>query len=258
MIHPVVRWLAPAMFPLLSGFALAGASATESRSQDNVLKLNVSTSGYPPYLIHHDDDTYGGIAYDVVTRIADRLGYQVETYEIPRKRVDRMLLEGHIDVTPRAREWTEEPDRFVFTDAMVPVREVFFSPADSDFRFEGVHELRDVTLVTPLGYHYPDLDPLFADGTVDRYEVTDDRDVFTYLLHGRGLDAAIADLTVGRWIIRQQGWQGRFKHSDQALSDYGYRLMLRPDWQSFAEAFNEELAAMKDSGELKKILDQYR
>lgn len=265
MLQPFCLWLAPAILPLLSGLALANESdrdpaVAESAfsGQDRVLDLNVSNRGYPPYLIVNDDGTYGGIAYDVVTRIADRIGYDIEFHQIPRKRVDGMLLDGRIDATPRAREWTEEPDNFLFTDAMVPIREVFFSKTDSDFRFEGLHNLQDVTLVTPLGYHYPELEPLFADGTIERYEVSEDRDIFTYLLHGQSLDATIADLTVGQWIIRQHGWQGKFRHSRQALSDYGYRLMLRPGWQSFAEAFNEELAKMKDSGELDEILDQYR
>lgn len=261
MLHPTLRWLAPVIFPLASGLATASepvASGEPLNGQNPTLKFNVSTSGYPPYLIHHEDGTYGGIAFEVVSRVTDRLGYELEPLEIPRKRVDAMLLDGYIDASPRAWEWTQEPDKFLFTNEMVSIREVFFTPADSDFRFEGLEQLRDVTLVTPLGYHYPELEPLFENGHIERYEVSDDRDIFTYLLHGRGLDATVADLTVGRWIIRQHGWQGKFRYSDRAISDYGYRLMLRPDWKDFAEAFNEELASMKASGELEQILDQYR
>ncbi|MGM0569861.1 substrate-binding periplasmic protein [Marinobacter sp.] len=261
MLHPVLRWLVPAMIPLATTLVSASestASGSVPDGQERTLNFNVSTSGYPPYIIHHEDGSYGGIAFEVVSRVANRLGYDLKPYEIPRKRVDAMLLDGHIDASPRAREWTTEPSEFLFTDAMVSIREVFFTPADSDFRFEGVEQLRDVTLVTPLGYHYPELEPLFENGTIERYEVSGDRDIFTYLLHGRGLDAAVADLGVGQWIIRQNNWHGQFRHSEQALSDYGYRLMLRPDWQRFAEDFNQELAKMKASGELDQILDQYR
>ncbi|MFW5823926.1 MAG: substrate-binding periplasmic protein [Marinobacter sp.] len=265
MLHPIRRWLVAAMVSLLPGVVLADPSADRAEpadapanGEDAVLNLNVSTSGYPPYLIHYDDGSYGGIVYDLVTRIAERLGYRVEPHEIPRKRLTSLMLEDHIDATPLAREWAEDPERFLFTDPMVSIREVFFTPADSDFRFEGLDELEDITLVTPLGYQYPDLEPLFANGTVERYQVSDDRDAFTYLLHGRGMDAVVADLAVGQWIIRQQGWQGEFRHSRKALSDHGYRLMLRPGWQSFAEAFNDELAKMKDNGELEAIRDRYR
>lgn len=226
--------------------------------QAPVLRLNVSTGGYPPYLIVSPERDYGGIVYDVVTRIAKRMGYRVEPLEVPRKRVDNLLLEGHVDATPRAREWTEHPERFLFTDTIVPVREVFFTTRDSDFRFRGLDRLSGVTLATPLGYQYPQLKPLFEKDIMERYEVSEDRDIFTFLLHGQGIDAGVADLLVGQWIIRQNGWQGEFRHSDQAISEFGYRLMLRPDWSSFAEAFNQQLAEMKASGELEAILNQYR
>ncbi len=261
MLHPLLRWLATAVIPLASTVANASEPVTSSEplnGENPTLNFNVSTSGYPPYLIHLGEDRYGGIAYEVVSRISERLGYHLKPHEIPRKRVDAMLQDGYIDATLRAREWTETPGDFLFTDAIVSIREVFFTPVESDFRFDGLEKLKDVTLVTPLGYHYPELEPLFESGIIGRYEVSDDRDIFTYLLHGRRLDATIADLAVGQWIIRQNNWQGRFRHSDQALSDYGYRLMLRQDWASFAEAFNKELAEMKASGELEQILNQYR
>jgi polar amino acid transport system substrate-binding protein len=261
MLLPRLRWLAPAVMSLVSAFTSASEPVTPAEplnGENPILHFNVSTSGYPPYIIHHDDDRYHGIAYEVVSRISERLGYRVEPHKIPRKRVDAMLQDGYIDATPRAREWTEKPGNFLFTDAIVSIREVFFTPVESGFRFEGLDTLQDVTLVTPLGYHYPELEPLFENGTIERYEVSEDRDIFTYLLHGRGLDAAVADLGVGQWIIRQNDWQGQFRHSEKALSDYGYRLMLRPDWAAFAEAFNEELADMKASGELEQILNQYR
>lgn len=263
MCRPLQRRLIAAALSLLCATAIAAEPALRTAddvvdSQAPVLRLNVSTGGYPPYLIVSPDHQYSGIAYEVVTRIARRMDYQVEPLEIPRKRVDSLLLKGHIDATLRAREWTKHPDKFLFTDTIVPVREVFFTTRGSDFRFRGLDKLRDVMLVTPLGYQYPQLKPLFAKGTVDRYEVSEDRDIFTFLLHGRGIDAGVADLLVGQWIIRQNDWQGEFRHSEQAISDFGYRLMVRPEWAPFAEEFNQQLAEMKASGELEQILDQYR
>lgn len=246
------------MAALLLFPAVGQTSEEPTGNEKPVLRFNVSTGGYPPYLIVTNDHQYSGIAYDVVSRIAGRMGYEVIPHEIPRKRVDDLLLEGVIDATPRAREWTEQPEKFLFTDTIVPVQEVFFSPSESDFHFRGLNSLKDVTLVTPLGYHYPQLEPLFESGAVERYEVSQDRDIFTFLLFGRGIDAGVADLVVGQWIIRQNGWQGKLKHSEEAISEFGYRLMVRPEWTSFVDTFNQRLAEMKASGEMEQILDQYR
>ena len=73
------------VLPLASALTLASvassltfASETESDSVSandataRVLKLNISSDGYPPYLIIDQHGNPGGIAYDVISRIADR------------------------------------------------------------------------------------------------------------------------------------------------------------------------------------------
>lgn len=237
---------------------ISTALASSQEQLPDVLHLNVSNSGYPPYLIVDDNGQPGGLAYETITRIAERLGIEVIVHRIPRKRVDELLLEGHIDATPRAREWTEDPGQFLFTDAIIDVQEVFFTRADSELEFSQVADLPPMQVVTPLGYFYPSLDELFQQGHLERFEVASDRDIFVYLRHNTDFDAAIADLTVGQWILRQNGWKQDFRHSRNSISRFGYRLMLRPDWQPFAEAFNRELEALRTSGELDRILDNYR
>ncbi len=275
MLQPPMRWLRLAASFIIAistvGMAQAGervesrsadvhqaADKRRAGSEDRILKLNVSTRGYPPYLIVEGNGNYSGIVYDVVILVAQRLGYTVEPYQIPRKRVDDLLLDGYIDATPRAREWTRKPERFLYTDSIVSVREVFFARVESDFHYRGPDSLRGLKLVTPLGYYYPKLQSLFEEGHIERLEVTDDRDMFTYLLHGRDIDAAVADLALGKWLIRQNDWRGKFRHSKNALSDYEYRLMLRPDWQDFADRFDRELVELKASGELEAIRNRYR
>lgn len=243
------------LLPGLTSFAdAASVDATDKR----VFQLNVSPNGYPPYLIISDDNHYSGIVWDVVSRIAGELNYRVEAKKIPRKRVDQMLLDGYIDGTPRAIQWTDDPERFVFTQPIVRIREVFFYPAQSDFRYQRPEDLHTQTIITHLGYHYPELAEVFESGKVRRFDVANDRDMFSFLILGDSFDAAIADLSVGQWIIRQNGWRGQLKTTTTSISDYGYRLMLRRDWQNFAEAFDQKLAQLKASGELERILDHYR
>ena len=224
---------------------------------DKTLRLNVSTSGYPPYLIVKGD-SYAGIIWDVVNRVAERTGFEVSAIQVPRKRVDSLLLEGYLDATPRAREWTADPEQFLFTDAIVNVEEVFFFPKESDFHYEGPESLENKTLVTHLGYRYPPLQELFDTGHTRRFDVPKDRDMFRYLLYSDELDAAIADRLVGQWIILSEDLQGQLRVSDHNISEYGFRLMLRKDWSAFATLFNRELEALKTSGELEQILSRYR
>jgi polar amino acid transport system substrate-binding protein len=244
---------------LLLAFALTATahSAVANEQSTKTLRFNVSPNGYPPYLIVKNNQP-AGIMWDVVTLIAERIGYDVVAEQVPRKRVDTMLQEGYIDSTPRAIEWTDNPEQFLFTDPVVAVEEVLFIPAGSDLHYGKPEDLFNRTIVTHLGYSYPKLEPHLENEKIKRFDVARDRDMFTFLLHGKHFDAAVADRLVGQWILLNDGLQGQFRISEETISNYPFRLMLRRDWTDFAKQFNEELASVRDSGELDTILARYR
>lgn len=258
--HPENRLLC-ALFVLSLALSIPGLATATQASQgpeSGVLRMNVGPNGYPPYIIIGEDEEYSGIVWDVVTRIAGKLDYVVQPHRIPRKRVDQMILEGYIDGTPRAREWTQDPDRFVFTQPITYIREVFFTTRDTDTIYEKPSDVEGHTVVTHLGYRYPELEPLFKAGKAERFDVTKDRDMFRFLLDADHFQVAVADEAVGRWIIRKNDWHDRIKVSNGAISNFGYRLMLHRDWAEFADRFDRELVRMKDDGELADILNRYR
>jgi polar amino acid transport system substrate-binding protein len=254
-------WIASLAATLCTPLGLpAHAETPEAKGltvEDKVFRFNVSPNGYPPYLITDEDQTTG-IMWTVVEEIAGRLGYRVEAHKVPRKRVDQMLLRGVIDGTPRAREWTSRPEDFVFTDPVVNIEEVVFFPSDSPHNFQVVEDLFSLTLVTHLGYHYPELKPHFDSGKIKRFDVSRDQDLFIYVLEGKVMDAAVADRLLGQWTLYSEGIKDRFRASPATLSEAGLRVMVRPEWQSFAEAFNKELAAMRKNGRIEAILASYR
>ena len=240
---------------LLIGALIFGGNAVAS--EQKTFRFNVSPSGYPPYLILENNQP-SGIMWDVVARISERLGYELVAKRVPRKRVDQMLLDGFIDGTPRAIEWTAAPDRFLFTDSVVAIEEVFFIPKTSELDYRSPRDLFSKTVVTHLGYNYPLLQSYFEAGNIRRFDVSRDRDMFTFVLHGDRFDAAVADRLLGQWILRKEGLQDQFRTSQISISQFGFRIMLRKDWQGFGEAFNRELEKMRENGELDAILANYR
>lgn len=251
---------ATAVFPtlLLAVLLVISAPVLADRSGgDRLIRFNISPNGYPPYLIANENGP-SGIMWDVMSLVSQRLGYTLQAERIPRKRVDTMLQQGYIDATPRAREWTRQPEQFLFTDPVVQIEEVFFIPVDSDLVYERPEDLHTKTVVTHLGYIYPQLEPHFKAGTIDRFDVSRDRDMFKFLLHNQRFDVLVADRLVGQWILRTEGLQDAFRISDKGISQYDFRIMLRKDWQDFANQFNRELATIRENGELDAILANYR
>lgn len=130
-------------------WVLALSFNISAASHQKTFHFNVSPNGYPPYLIVEQEQP-SGIIWDVVSLIGQRLNYNVVPKKIPRKRVDEMLLDGVIDGTSRAREWTENPNRFLFTDSVVPIEEVFFVPRESKLEYRSPQDLYSKTVVTHL------------------------------------------------------------------------------------------------------------
>lgn len=242
---------------LFSAILIALIGLPTPGQAQQVFKFNISPDGYPPYLIV-DGEEPAGIMWDVVELIVPRLGYEVQAHQIPRKRVNHMLAEGYIDATPRAIQWTREPEKFLFTDPIVHVEEVFFFHEHSNLEFQGIEDLAGKTIVTPLGYVYPVLEPYFNEGRINRFEVSHDRDMFRFLLHSKRFDAALADRLVGQWILKDEGIADHFRSSGKSITRYGFRLMLRPESGQFADAFNRELANIRENGALDAILARYR
>lgn len=196
--------------------------------------------------------------WDIVSLITGRLGYQLIAEKIPRKRVDQMLLDGYIDATPRAIEWAHEPDKYLFTAPVVDIQEVFFTPKHAKKTYQKAEDLFSKTVVTHLGYLYPELQPYFKSGAINRFDVSQERDMFNFLLHGDRFDAAVVDLLVGKWVLKKEGLQDQFRASSSGMSSYGFRLMMRKDSQLFVDKFNAELARIRESGELEAILANYQ
>jgi len=223
----------------------------------DIITMNISPSGYPPYMIKAEQGPAKGIMVEVLNYIADKHGYQLQTVGIPKKRVAMTLLAGSIDATATAREWIAQPDQYVFSDVIVVVKDVLFSPKKRPVKFEKVDDLLGKTLGTHLGYNYPMLDEYFADRRINKTEANTELAMLQMTLRKRN-DATIVTDLVGQWIIKNNpAMQDKFVISSKTLNSFDYRLMFNKKWQSFVQVFNRELGAMRVNGELDRILDQY-
>lgn len=254
---PLLALIAVLVSALSMSLPARELSIEPNGDEPQTLRFNISPNGYPPYLIVSDQGP-SGIMWEVMNLIAPRLGFNVDPVKIPRKRVDPMLADGYIDATPRTIEWTENPGDYLFTDPVVSVEEVFFFPKASELSYEHPTDLYGKIIVAHLGYVYPVLEPYFSDRRIRRFDVSRDRDLFTFVLHGDQFHAALADRLAGQWILKNEGLSDQFRTSSESISQFGFRFMLRKDCSEFADAFNKELVKIRENGELDAILSKYR
>lgn len=176
---------------------------------------------------------------------------------VPRNRVTQSLEDGSLDITPRAREWEADPDRFVFSSPVIEVGNAVFSPAGRPLVFHRAADLKGHSVVTRLGYAYPELDALFADQALIRQDAPDEAAMLR-MVHAGRVDAAFLDEAVGRSLMPSLGFAaGDFAIARGDLPSVGYRFMFAPRWAPLIVPFNHELEKLEASEELDKIVARY-
>ena len=221
------------------------------------ITLNISEGGYPPYMINNKTEKISGIMVDVLEVIANKYNHAVNYVGIPKNRVEIMILAGTLDATPNAKEWVSNQDDFIFSDAIIVVKDVLFSPSQTPLKYTQPSDLSQKRIGIILGYYYPRLQPFIDDGKIQTTEAINEILMLKKTLKGRSQGAVVNEL-VGKWIIKNDpSMQGEFFISKEAISSYEYRIMFNKKWHSFVSIFNQELAIMKENGDLSKIIMQY-
>lgn len=230
-----------------------------SEALPDTLVFNISMEGYPPFTILDEQGNVSGIFWDLMASITARHGIELKAVQIPSKRVEQLLLDGHVDVTMRAMEWTRDPDQFVFSEPVLTTRDAVFTHRNHGDRYNTVDDLEGRLVLTQLGFRYPELEDALAQGKIDYLEIQDQRSMFRRLLQGERFDAAISNLHAGLWVVREHGWQDDILLTSIEFKPVAYRLMFAPHHRAFVEKIlNPELKAMADSGELETIRNRYR
>ena len=222
------------------------------------IHFNVSVNGYPPYTIVDEGDNISGLMWQVLATYVREHGGELIPHELPSRRVEPFLMEGEIDVSMRAIEWTDDPGRFRFTDPVVTTRDMIVRPANQAVAYEGPESIVGKRVLAQLGFSYPVFDELVAQNQVERVDVRSEKEVLRRLRDGSHFDAAIMDYHVARWIINRNGWEGDFHISEEPVSSAEYRLMFRSKREHLVEQFNEWLEAFRKSGDLQAIEEEYR
>lgn len=228
-------------------------------AQTKTLRFNATLLGYPPYLIFENQKLSHGIMLDVFEHICKKLGVHLEFLYLPRKRLEPMILNKQLDVTAMAKEWVDEPDNFIFTEPVVLARDIVFYHKNYPINFQHAKDLRYKSLRLHLGYHYPYFTKHnILNDLILSYDSSEKEMLEKVLLAPRRFQGAVVNELVGLYIIAQNRWRGKLLPSKKDLGSFAYAFMLNKEHAPFVKAFNQELKALKKSGELEKILQRYR
>ncbi|HEX5755167.1 MAG TPA: transporter substrate-binding domain-containing protein [Arenimonas sp.] len=236
---------------------LLAIPASARASAQLPLRVAVSQANGEPFVLYDSDGRFrGGIAKDIIDQFARALAIKPQYLDLPRARVVPELLRGGIDAACfLAPAWVERPGRLQWSPSLFHIRQVIVSPASAS-PVRRADDLFGKRVGTLLNYTYPELQPFFADGRIQRADAPSEASNLAKLQRGR-IEALLAiDLT----ILHQQT-HGQLQQSLRIDALWGD---ANPVHCAFSQAFvtrlpgwRKPLEEMVANGQVQTWIDRY-
>lgn len=230
-------------------------STAHAQDNKNTLTLDIYESTYPPFFFQDQDQNTKGIIFDVIREIADELGTQIKVTKTPRKRLENFVESGKIDAVPLAKEWSINPDKFIFSQALIEAKDVIMVRKDYSLVVHSTKDLKGY-VGTVFGYQYPSLNPLFNTNQIVRIDARGGTEDLLVLLINKRVDKVIINEYVAKWMIKN-GKNKSFKFLNPIVDSVGFTVLFNKKHATYVEKFNQELGKLKESGFIAKTIKKY-
>ncbi len=234
--------------------------------------LKLTTENWPPFVITNafqidgnakDASQLPGFSIEIANHAIEEVGLTVHYDFQPFKRQIAETLRGHYDAMLVLLE-SDAPDLVYPQEGVGLIRNCFFVHKETIWEYNDITSLEGIELGVVSGYTYGVVDEYIAsnlNGSVIAYD--DDSDellphLVNLLERGR-LTAVLEDENVMKAYLSSVEKQPDFFVAGCLEGDLA-KIGFSPanlNAQALANAFDRQIKKMRDSGELKAILDQY-
>ncbi len=234
-------------------FAFAGCASF--RTYDEIKedgKLVVATNAtFPPYEFRDDNGNFAGIDIEIIQAVGEYLGLEVEITDIEFDAIITSVSSGKADIGIAGMTVTEDRLKNVdFSDTYATGKQVVITASDS-----GINGVADLA-GKKVGVQTGTTGDIYAsdDSTIGSVEQFNSGTEAVLALSQGKIDAVIIDNEPAKKYIE--------KYEDLVIIDEEYTyeeyaMCIAKGNTELVEKINEALKALKDSGELQKIIDKY-
>lgn len=231
--------------------------AVRAASAEAPLSVRFSNQEYPPFAGSQLPD--GGILTRLVSEVFRRAQVRVSYEWYPNNRALQLARNGDVDGSVG---WTPSEARqrdLLFSDEVLPFRMVFFQRKGEHYPWQTLPDLSPWRVGVTLGNFYsPAFDRLVRQGVLKTDESGDDVSNMRKLA-ARRVDLVPMERESGLYLLRQHlpAQAAQLQPQDKAYWQAPMGIVV---WRHHPQAavliarFNRELAAMRRSGELARLL----
>lgn len=258
------RYIALILAALIA-FALVavGCSQASSQKQDTGTQsasakvLTVGSDTYPPFIYADENGNTVGIDADIVTEVANRLGYSVRFKFINWEEKDQLLKEGEIDCVIGSFSMTGRESLYKWAGPYLKSRQVIAVTPSSD-----INNLADLEGKTVAVQATTKPEGILLDGT--NKEIGEVANVFSFadrtylvpaLLKGYVDAVGAHESSLSQY---QKDYNVELKILPDSLLEVGLGIAFDlNDDSGLDEQFNQVLSDMHQDGTMREILSKY-
>lgn len=217
------------------------------------------TREWPPFEMVTDGQPRGAAVDLFLAVMPEEVTSSVEMMPAPRS----VLHKPGKPVYARleCRDWMASPSGYLWTDTVITVKSVLYSPSGKPLRYKGLSSLHGKTIGCVKNYTYPEVQPLFDSGKAVRYDVNDDLLLLRMVAAAR-VDVAIFDDVSAAWMIRQSSTLRSEDYHVSAMplgsSELRFVFNKDEDWAKLIPRINKKIHEKQADGTLAGIMARYR
>ncbi|CTQ52081.1 Bacterial extracellular solute-binding proteins, family 3 [Roseibium album] len=228
-------------------------------------QLTFMTGDWRPYIFEENgsvDPMMPGFSVEIVNSVFAKLDHQISYKTAPFLRQIQEVEKGNFSALVGV--YQEEAPNLIFPDEAIGMtRNCFYTKLDQTWHYENLTSLPSVRIATVGGYIYGEIDDYVEanDESVIKL-LGSEADMMKRLTELVDIDRAIAfvqDVAVAEYFFQTEGLQGRYKTAG-CLPFIEIMIGFSPNdarASNFVQEFDAQMAGMRASGELKKILAKY-
>jgi polar amino acid transport system substrate-binding protein len=228
-------------------------------------QLMFTTGDWRPYIFEKNgtvSSTIPGFSIEIVNSVFVNLGYDITYKTAPFLRQIHEVEKGTF--TALVGLYREEAPNLIFPREPIGMTQnCFYTKAEHTWQYESLEDLSSAKIATVSGYTY---------GEIDNYISANDKRVMkltgsevdmmkrlTQFVDSDRVTAFVQDVAVAEYFFKIEGLKGRYQKAG-CLTPIETMIGFSPNdlrTSAFVQEFDIEIAKLRSSGELKKILAKY-
>lgn len=221
-----------------------------AQAQKEVLDFGTSAD-FPPYEYYEGDEIVG-IDPDILKAIGDYMGVEIKIHDMDFNTIIASIQAGKMDGGAAGFTVTEERKKSVnFTDSFTKTSQVVIAGKDSDI--SALDDLEGTKIGTQLGTIGDTIaKDDFGEENVNSFNKVPDA---ILSLQSKKIDAVILDKhTAENYVNANKD----LKIIDTPYLEEEYAIAISKDQPELLAAMNEAIGALKESGEIDRIMEKYQ